>query len=49
MDSNDRVDTLNILRSSFRIVAVKIGMSGLVDCFAAINDLPEGWRQLLVS
>ena len=43
-----RMNSLNVLRPSLRVIAIKVGVSRLIDRLAAINDPAELWRELLV-
>ncbi|KAK5631158.1 hypothetical protein RRF57_006873 [Xylaria bambusicola] len=48
MNTDERVNALDMLRTGLRVVAVKIGMRGPVYSVFAVDDLAEAWRQLLV-
>jgi len=47
--TNDRVNTLDVLGTGIRIVAVEVGMRRLEVCLLAIDDLAEAWTELLVG
>lgn len=46
--ANQRVRSLNMLRSSLRVVPVQVGVRRSVDSVLAINDLAEVGGQLLI-
>jgi hypothetical protein len=49
MDAHKWMFTFNILRTSFRVVAVEVRMSGAVNGCPAVDDLAERRGELLVS
>lgn len=47
--ADERVAALDVLGSGIGVVAVEVGVCGAVDGVAAVNDLAELGRQLLVG
>jgi len=46
--TNDRVDSLDMFRARFWVVAVEVSMSAHIDSFLSIDDLAEIWAQFRV-